>query len=248
MNHKATPPSSRVLHAGIACLGIFAAVIARAQADSSSTSSSSNASSQQPIELNPFQVTSDADKGYRAGNSVSATLIETPIKDLPFTISAFTQQFISDINQNDLLGTIRYAPGVSGASSDFTGGNAQYVIDGFPQYPLRNGIPGAYYIADTANIDRVEVVQGPASLLYGAISPGGTVNYITKTAQANPFADITVEAGNHQAFQLGLFRRHAPLTSIFVSEGVLVTTTSIPMDGRVERGPAKLNPSRVGAA
>ena len=87
------------------------------------------------MQLSPFQVTSEADQGYRAGNSVSATLIDTPIKDLPFTISAFTQQFISDINQNDLLGTIRYAPGVSGASSDFTGGNAQYVVDGFPQYP-----------------------------------------------------------------------------------------------------------------
>jgi iron complex outermembrane receptor protein len=200
MNNQAQLLRVRFLHKGIVLLAtIFLAVKAGAQTDSAPTSP--GATNQEPVQLNPFQVTSDADQGYRAGNSVSATLIETPIKDLPFTISAFTQQFISDINQNDLLGTIRYAPGVSGASSDFTGGNAQYVIDGFPQYPLRNGIPGAYYIADTANIERVEVVQGPASLLYGAISPGGTVNYITKTAQPNAFADITVEGGSYNFYR-----------------------------------------------
>jgi iron complex outermembrane receptor protein len=210
MNHKSIASLTGLVRAGAACLCIAAPSLALAQADTTNTTTTTTASGQQPVQLSPFQVSADADQGYRAGNSVSATLIETPIKDLPFTVSAFTQEFISDINQNDLLGTIRYAPGVSGASSDFTGGNAQYVVDGFPQYPLRNGIPGAYYIADTSNIERVEIVQGPASLLYGAISPGGTVNYITKTAQPTAFSDITIEAGSY-AFYRGEVDINQPL-------------------------------------
>jgi len=53
------------------------------------------------ITLSEFQVTTSADKGYRAGNSVSATRIDTPIKDLPFAVNAFTSQFISDIGARD---------------------------------------------------------------------------------------------------------------------------------------------------
>ncbi|MDB6128478.1 MAG: fpvA 2 [Verrucomicrobia bacterium] len=201
-----------VLRFGLASLAVFSALALRAQ----NLPANPAPGDAQPVQLDPFKVSVSQDQGYRAGNSVSATRIDTPIKDLPFTLTAFTQQFITDINQNDLLGTLRYAPGVSGASSDFTGGNAQYVVDGFPQYPLRNGIPGAYFIADTANIERVEVVQGPASLLYGAISPGGTANYITKTAQPKPFADVTLQGGSY-----GFYRGQLDLNQPLVGDRVL---------------------------
>src|SRR5262245_17497422 len=46
------------------------------------------------IELPEFTVSTSQDKGYLAGNSVSGTRINTPIKDLPFAVNAFTQQFI----------------------------------------------------------------------------------------------------------------------------------------------------------
>ncbi len=47
------------------------------------------------IALPEFQVSAIHDVGYRAGNSVSATRIDTPIKDLPFSVSAFTDQFMA---------------------------------------------------------------------------------------------------------------------------------------------------------
>src|SRR5882757_7335823 len=52
---------------------------------------------QETFTLPEFSVSTTADKGYRAGNSVSATRVNTPIKDLPFAVSAFTAQFIADI-------------------------------------------------------------------------------------------------------------------------------------------------------
>ncbi len=85
------------------------------------------------IKLSEFQVSTSADKGYRAGNSVSATRIDTPIKDLPFAISAFTQQFITDIGARDLFDVVQYAPGVTSSGREFNAGNAVYTIRGFDQ-------------------------------------------------------------------------------------------------------------------
>src|SRR3954471_20887402 len=78
------------------------------------------------VKLSEFQVSTTADKGYRAGNSVSATRIDTPIKDLPFAISAFTPQFISDIGARDLWDVVQYAPSVTSAGREFNGGNSVY--------------------------------------------------------------------------------------------------------------------------
>lgn len=134
----------------------------------------------QTLVLSAFTVTTTKDQGYRAGNSISATRIDTPIKNLPFSISAFTQQFIEDTGARDLQDIVKYAPGVTGAGREFVSGNTRFNIRGFDtSTPQRNGFVGARYV-DPVNIQRVEVVKGPASLLYGAIEPGGTVNYLTK--------------------------------------------------------------------
>lgn len=146
--------------------------------------------------MSEFQVTTSADKGYRAGNSVSATRIDTPIKDLPFSISAFTQQFITDIGARELNDVVIYAPGVTTGSKEFTQGNTRLSIRGFDGdvTPQRNGFVGNRYV-DVGNIQRVEVVKGPSSLLYGQITPGGTVNYITKRPTKRAFTSIQQQVG-----------------------------------------------------
>lgn len=148
------------------------------------------------IMLPEFQVSTTADRGYRAGNSVSATRVDTAIKDLPFSISAFTEQFIEDIGALELLDVASYAPGVTSGAKEFTQGNNRYSIRGFDGdiTPQRNGFVGTRY-TDSANIQRVEVVKGPASLLYGQITPGGTVNYITKRPAEKDFVKIKGQIG-----------------------------------------------------
>jgi iron complex outermembrane receptor protein len=155
------------------------------------------------VKLSEFQVSTSADKGYRAGNSVSATRIDTPIKDLPFAISAFTQQFISDIGARDLFDVVQYAPGVTSAGREFNAGNAVYTIRGFDQAPQHNGFVGEAYV-DTVSVERVEVVKGPSSVLYGQVAPGGTVNYITKRPGAKPFAVWNGQIGSHDFWRTSL--------------------------------------------
>ncbi len=148
------------------------------------------------VSLPEFTVSTEADVGYRAGNSVSATRIETPIKDLPFSVNAFTEQFIDDIGARSLGDILAYAPGVTNAAREFGTGNSKVNVRGFESDPQRNGFTSAGYI-DSATISRVEVVKGPASLLYGQIAPGGVVNYISKRAGEKPETEVKVSAGSY---------------------------------------------------
>lgn len=176
---------SRPLHAvALRLAGLSAAALAAFAVPAFAQTANPAPTTQEEVyTLSTFQVTTTADRGYRAGNSVSATRIDTPIKDLPFSISAFTEQFIEDIGALELVDIVSYAPGVTSGAKEFTQGNNRYSIRGFDGdvTPQRNGFVGARYV-DAGNISRVEVVKGPASLLYGQITPGGSVNYITKRA------------------------------------------------------------------
>ena len=63
----------------------------------------------------------------------------------------------------------------------------EYSAGGFPQ--------------DMANVDQIEVVKGPASVLYGQAEPGGLVNVVTKKPHPERFTDIEQQFGNHQFFR-----------------------------------------------
>src|SRR3954471_16485250 len=191
--------SPKLRHA-FAVASALGALTVRAQSNNPSAQATS---SDEVVKLSEFQVSTSADKGYRAGHSVSATRIDTPIKDLPFAISAFTQQFITDIGARDLWDVVQYAPSVTSAGREFNGGNAVYTIRGFDQAPQHNGFVGEAYI-DTTSVERVEVVKGPSSVLYGQVAPGGTVNYITKRPGAKPFSVINAQVGTHGFWRTSL--------------------------------------------
>ncbi|MBX3751752.1 MAG: TonB-dependent receptor plug domain-containing protein, partial [Opitutaceae bacterium] len=191
-----TPYSQpRGSRAGLLALA-FAALIPAAPAQPAARADQAEA---EVVKLADFQVTTTLDQGYRAGNSVSATRVDTPIKDLPFSISAFTEQFIEDIGALELLDIVTYAPGVTSGAKEFTQGNNRYSIRGFDGdvTPQRNGFVGNRYV-DSGNIQRVEVVKGPSSLLYGQITPGGTVNYITKRATNKNFVKVKGSIGTDE--------------------------------------------------
>ena len=150
------------------------------------------------IVLNPFTVSSTAERGYRASNSVSGTRVETRIAEMPMAIQAFTEDFIRDIRPNDIYEIVRFSPGVTSQDPGFTAGNSSLAIRGFVTgNPLRNGTAGPQNI-DPANIQRVEVVKGPASFLYGVLAPGGLVNVITKRPLDKSQAMISQEIGTDE--------------------------------------------------
>lgn len=178
-------------------IGLATALTGQAQTTAAAPAAAKN---EEIVTLSAFQVSTTYDKGYRAGNSVSATLTDTAIKDLPFLINAFTEQFIADVGARDLFDVVQYAPSVTSAGREFTAGNAVFTIRGFDQKPQHNGFVGDAYV-DTSSVERIEVVKGPSSVLYGQVAPGGTVNYITKRAQPKPFTTVTGQVGNLSAWR-----------------------------------------------
>jgi iron complex outermembrane receptor protein len=160
------------------------------------------------VRVSPFNVSSNLDLGYRASNSVSGSRFDAPTRDLPFAIQAFTETFIADQKPVNVFDVARYSPGVTYRSNDFNEGNANLAIRGFAIsstpgniQSLRDGFHGPS-IFDFTNIDRVEVVKGPASFLYGQVAPGGIVNVITKNPQPQFAARAQVRVGSYGEYRV----------------------------------------------
>ena len=216
-------------------LRVFAATVAGlvGLVASAQTAANAPAANDEVLKLSEFQVSTSADKGYRAGNSVSATRIDTPIKDLPFAISAFTQQFITDVGARDLWDVVQYAPSVTSAGREFNAGNAVYNIRGFDQAPQHNGFVGEGYI-DTVSVERVEVVKGPSSVLYGQVAPGGTVNYITKRPGTKAATTVNAQAGTQNFWR----------TSLDLNQPLVGKTLLFRFNGAWENGFEFINPGK----
>ena len=167
---------------------------------------------QKPIEL---IVTGEQD-GYFIPEATTGTKIDVPLRDVPASVQVIPKEVIEDrqvIKLNEL------ADNVSGVEQQGTyGGLASqgYFIRGFASEfeSLRNGFRDFGFISprDVANIDRVEFLKGPASVLYGSvISPGGVVNTITKKPLSDPFYQIDGTIGSFD-FYRGAIDFTGPLT------------------------------------
>ncbi|MEN9402028.1 MAG: Ferripyoverdine receptor precursor [Verrucomicrobiota bacterium] len=148
------------------------------------------------VVLSPFEVRASEDKGYHAANSVSATRVAVQIKDLPMNITALTDEFIRDQTSYDLYDVVKWA----GVHQDNVSqsGWVRWNLRGFTNTAIqRNGITTNFRFLDPANIERIEVVNGPASLLYGQLNPGGIINYITKRPRSRQETTLSVAGGSH---------------------------------------------------
>jgi iron complex outermembrane receptor protein len=170
------------------------------------------------IQLDPFKVTTDKDKGYKATNAVTGTRLNTQIKDVPLNLEVITNEFIRDTGGTNLREALRYSAGVilesqsdayfetdsafnpqTAGNNDPRGvtrnpGDSTIKLRGFViEQVLRDGFR-RNYSADWINIDRVDVLRGPSALLYGVGSFGGVVNYSPKLPQqkAETYFGVTI--------------------------------------------------------
>jgi len=139
------------------------------------------------FELDPFSVAASNESQIGAVESISATRFATRINELPFAVNVLTEELLQDLSVADMRDAVQFAGGVvNGGNSFGTTTSNSYRIRGFPTTQnLINGfsVSTGFNIAPNS-IQRVEVVKGPASLLYGAVPPGGVVNFIPKRPTA----------------------------------------------------------------
>ena len=125
----------------------------------------------------------------------SALKSDVPLRDVPVTVSSYTDEFMKAIETTKLSDLYDYMTGVQRAGNTaydltirgFASGGADrntLMVDGLPGLAVRFGSP------PTINAERVEVVKGPASVLYGQVQPGGFVNMVTKKPQAEAATNL----------------------------------------------------------
>jgi iron complex outermembrane receptor protein len=125
-----------------------------------------------------------AEDGYVARDAASATKTDTPIRETPVSVNVVPKQVVADQAITSLTDALENVPGVRSNNNELEGYN--FKIRGFDSlYIYRNNlaIPGGEANPsgfDTANVERIEVLKGPASVLFGRGEPGGLINIITK--------------------------------------------------------------------
>ena len=151
----------------------------------------------EPIEL---VVTGEQD-GYRVTDSTTATRTDTPQRDIPQSIQVIPQQVIKDQQITRIGDATRNVSGVT-QQGGYGGSTDNYNIRGFTTYEnLRNGFAVQDDLVNPTNIERIEVLKGPASVLYGQFEPGGVVNYITKQPLSEPYYSAEFTAGNFSTYR-----------------------------------------------
>lgn len=198
-----------------AIAGWFALGAATAMPAQTPAAPAAGTATEQTVQLTAFEVASTRDSGYRATNSVSGTRVNVKLMDVPQTISVLTSDFIQDLGANNLDEALIYTSGV-GTSGFFAG---EYTIRGFQiGSPRRNGISFSTTNAiDTSVVDRVEVVKGPSSALYGTGRPGGVINIITKQPQARRSSSVETSVDSE-----GSLRSELDLTGPLTKENAFL--------------------------
>ncbi len=131
-----------------------------------------------------LQSQSDQAHAYHVKTSDSATRTDTPLKDTPQSVSVISAAILKDLAPSRLTEALDVV-GV-GRGNNFGGqGLTTYTVRGFTSgeyfrngFPINRGYPNA---PNPYNVERIDVLRGPASSLYGRTDPGGTFNITSKT-------------------------------------------------------------------
>jgi catecholate siderophore receptor len=143
-------------------------------------------------------ITVRAENGYRVASTSSATKTETPLRDVPQSITVITRQLMQDQLMSSIGDVVRYVPGVTlhqgennrdqivmrGNSS-----SADFFVDG-----VRDDVQ---YYRDLYNLERVEILKGPNAMIFGRGGAGGVINRVTKGAGFSRLRELDMQVGSY---------------------------------------------------
>jgi len=136
--------------------------------------------------------------GYVANRTLSGTKTNTAVREIPQSVSVIGAEQIRDQKPQSFDQILRYTPGVSGEVFGADTRNDWFMLRGFRAQqdamfldgmPLFNTAFATWKLQPFA-LERVEVLRGPSSVLYGGGNPGGVVNAVSKMPTAEPIRYI----------------------------------------------------------
>ncbi len=134
---------------------------------------------------------------YEVTESSTATKIVVPLRDVPQAVNVVPKAVMRDQNALSVQDALQNVPGLSFSVGD--GQRDQVTIRGFTAISDQfiDGVrDDALYFRDLSNIERIEVLKGPASVLYGRGSAGGLINRVTKKPVTDPVMEVGATIGS----------------------------------------------------
>lgn len=135
--------------------------------------------------------------GYVATRSATATKVDTPLLDIPQSVSVVTKEQAKDQGSRDMSKALAYVPGIVMGQGEGhrdaptirgVSTTADFFVDG-----VRDDVQ---YFRDLYNIDRVEVLKGPNAMIFGRGGGGGVINRVTKKADGERLYEATTTYGS----------------------------------------------------
>ena len=148
-----------------------------------------------------------------AKRSATGTKTDTPIEKNPQSISVVTRQEMDIHQPASVKEALGYTPGVTVASRGASNTYDFVIIRGFSSVGLNQNnyldglkLQGDFYndaVIDPYMLERVELMRGPTSVLYGKSSPGGIVSMVSKRPTTEPLREVQFKMGTDSLFQTG---------------------------------------------
>ncbi|VVM73715.1 MULTISPECIES: TonB-dependent siderophore receptor [Pseudomonas] len=144
-------------------------------------------------------------QGYLAKRTAAGTKTDTALVEAPRSISVVTREQMDDRNAHTLDDAVRYLPGIT-SSSFGSDTRADWLrVRGFEPTQFLDGLPlpkGVYSNPkqETWNLDRLALLRGPASSVYGQTPPGGLLDMVSRRPSAEASSEIQLQYGsdNHR--------------------------------------------------
>ncbi|EMF0805932.1 TPA: ferrichrome porin FhuA [Klebsiella aerogenes] len=148
-----------------------------------------------------------------AKRSATATKTDTPIEKTPQSISVVTNEEMQMHQFQSVKEALGYTPGVTVSSRGASNTYDFVIIRGFSSVGLNQNnyldglkLQGDFYndaVVDPYMLERVEVMRGPTSVLYGKSNPGGIVSMVSKRPTTEPLKEVQFKMGTDNLFQTG---------------------------------------------
>jgi len=144
---------------------------------------------------------------YNRTNASTATKTDTPIMETPYAVTVVPQQVLKDQQVIRVEDAVKNVAGVLPGSTN-GGASDTFQMRGFQNttvyrdgFILPDALGGGTSKQQTANLERIEVLKGPGSILYGRNQPGGVINLVTKRPQATPYHSIQQQFGSYDFYR-----------------------------------------------
>lgn len=151
------------------------------------------------IVLEPAGVNENIDvrAGSMAMHVYSATRTETPLRDVPQSVTVISRAQIEEQNMRSIQDLVRYVPGIGIAQGEGnrdtpifrgSGSTADFTVDG-----IRDDVQ---YFRDFYNVSQVEALKGPDGMIFGRAGVGGVINRVTKQPDWTSLREVAVQGGS----------------------------------------------------